>query len=340
MKRILFLLLSLVLLPLQAQVIITRSDLAYQEGDRHSFNNTDPLDLVTGISPETAGPNVSWDFSTVNVSILVGKTSVYVDPASTPFAAQVEGANLAIKNEDEINGPYQFVNLTDEGLEHYYTGWYEDGISAFYTFTPSLKALEFPMSYGQTFEQDYVAELYKEGSLFMIDSSSASVEVDAWGTVTTPVGTFTDVLRMKRTTIASGYMYYDGNWVHTADLSTIVYSWFKAGIHTALINVSGFLDEEGYTLIWLTNPGSTGMEEPKTVPELRIWPNPATEFLNIESEAIEELTLYDIAGKLTLEANANGASSLRLTTSGLSRGSYLLEVRSGGATIRQIVVLY
>jgi len=340
MKKLFLLAFSLGMISLQAQDIITRSDLAYQEGDRHSFSTTNALELEMGLTPETAGPNVSWDLSTISVEILEGKTSVYVDPATTPFAGQVEGANMAIKNENEMDGPYQFVNLSDEGLDHYYTGWYEGGITGFSSFTPPLKALEFPMSYGQTFEQDWVAEMYQEGVLVMIDSTSTSVEVDAWGTVITPAGTFTDVLRMKRISLSSGYMYYGGKWIHTADLSSVDYTWFKAGIHTSLINVSGFLDEEGYTVVWLTNPNVTSVEESVLKPEIRVWPNPAAELLNVEARSIEGLNFYDITGRLIREVEGHGVDILSFSTTAFPRGSYVMEVQSGGARQRKIVVLH
>ena len=346
MKTSLSILFALILLPLQAQVSISKSDIAFRVGDVHAYQTSDHIELVTNINPETSGANVRWDFSSPDVTFLDVKSLEYVDPSSTVYTDSVEGANLAIKSLGEVNGVYQFVNITDEGLEHLYSAFYQDGSSNMSTFTPPLLAMKYPMTYGQAFQQEYAVEMLHLGKLFMLDSSTTSVEVDAWGTVSTPAGTFTDVLRMKRTTIAAGYMYHEGNWMFTSDLSTTDYSWFKAGIHTALVNISKFEDEDGYSMVYLTNPEITGMEAYPTEADqaddlFRIYPNPVTDVLTLECSSgnIESYILFDTSGRIVKQEKNCASHAVVLPTSDISSGSYILEISSGIEKSRKKVII-
>jgi hypothetical protein len=182
-------------------------------------------------------------------------------------------------------------------------------------------------------------EMYQEGSLFMIDSSSTTAEVDAWGTVTTPAGTFSNVLRLKRTTESAGYMYYGGTFMHTADLSTIDYTWFKAGIHTSLITVSRFTDEDGYMVTWLTNPDAAGNRAIGEGRLFRIFPVPADDILYLEGAPVDRYSLYDSGGRLLMSGEGHGNSSLCLRTEQLEPGVCFLVVDSNGNRIRKKILI-
>ncbi len=60
-----------------------------------------------------------------------------------------------------------------------------------------------------------------------------------------------------------------------------------------------------------------------------IYPNPANDILNIESdEAIESLELYDILGRLVLSKRDISATESRVEVSSLSRGVYILKIHT------------
>jgi F5/8 type C domain/Secretion system C-terminal sorting domain len=71
---------------------------------------------------------------------------------------------------------------------------------------------------------------------------------------------------------------------------------------------------------------------------LKIYPNPADNFTNIisEKDVILEARLFDITGKLIQVITANdGQNSVRLNTAALSKGVYIISVKTKTTTYRQ-----
>ncbi|PIZ07324.1 MAG: hypothetical protein COY56_09570, partial [Flavobacteriaceae bacterium CG_4_10_14_0_8_um_filter_34_31] len=68
-----------------------------------------------------------------------------------------------------------------------------------------------------------------------------------------------------------------------------------------------------------------------------VYPNPAVEVINVKvpaSVVINEVVLYDILGKNTGVNYANG----QVNVSGLSRGVYMLSVKTSEGTLTQKIV--
>ncbi len=65
--------------------------------------------------------------------------------------------------------------------------------------------------------------------------------------------------------------------------------------------------------------------------DLRIWPNPANNFLNVASDnnTIDYITIMDLSGKILMRKSV-GDNNISLDVSPLSNGTYLLETVSNG----------
>lgn len=70
-----------------------------------------------------------------------------------------------------------------------------------------------------------------------------------------------------------------------------------------------------------------------STPEVLLYPNPASDYLNVVYQAAEgaivSLTVYDLAGRKVLERTTQGAVREQLPVSHLNSGIYLLDLRSG-----------
>ncbi|MBN2746846.1 MAG: T9SS type A sorting domain-containing protein, partial [Bacteroidales bacterium] len=62
--------------------------------------------------------------------------------------------------------------------------------------------------------------------------------------------------------------------------------------------------------------------------QIVVFPNPATDFLNIinqnPSDIVESIEIYDITGSCVLRPNANEAQNITITT--LSQGLYFVKI--------------
>jgi hypothetical protein len=71
-----------------------------------------------------------------------------------------------------------------------------------------------------------------------------------------------------------------------------------------------------------------------------IYPNPANNSLNIVSYAagIENIHIYSINGQLVL-ANEVNANQIRLNTSTLSKGVYIVDIKSKNTSIKRKLII-
>jgi hypothetical protein len=73
--------------------------------------------------------------------------------------------------------------------------------------------------------------------------------------------------------------------------------------------------------------------------ELSVYPNPATEFINIKSNTlIKHVSLFDYAGKLVFE-NIENNKNLVINTTDLERGGYIIVFEIGEQKIQEKIII-
>jgi hypothetical protein len=77
---------------------------------------------------------------------------------------------------------------------------------------------------------------------------------------------------------------------------------------------------------WVTPLDITQTAE-NNAPSISVYPNPATNFVTIEAEELQEVVLMDMTGKALSSVAAKGRS-VRLDVSGLKAGVYLISAKT------------
>ena len=77
---------------------------------------------------------------------------------------------------------------------------------------------------------------------------------------------------------------------------------------------------------WVTPLDITGVSE-DNVSDINIFPNPASDFVTIEAEGLQQVTLMDLKGK-TLNSMVVKGNSIRLDVSGLNTGVYFISAKT------------
>lgn len=78
--------------------------------------------------------------------------------------------------------------------------------------------------------------------------------------------------------------------------------------------------------------------------EIKIWPNPVKNYLNITgAEAFEgqaEVKVYDLSGRLVLSSTKNSTSqnTIQMNTSSLSTGTYLVKITDGKTSLNKKII--
>lgn len=205
-----------------AQITINSSDIV---GSGYSLLIA--KDTVNTHNAGVAGSNKTWDFSTLAEHTV--STSNFMSPSGLPGTSAFPTANLAFTSDDpDQDSSYIFILKSTSMLQVV-------GISAIIgngdttTTDYIIDIVSFPSSMGTTFTSTNGGMvLFKDtfnidpddagphpvvDSIKLVRESMVVSEIDAWGTVTTPLGAFS-VLRQDKseTNTDTMFMKTNGTW--------------------------------------------------------------------------------------------------------------------------------
>ena len=336
--------------------ILSVGDVVYQAQD----------DASGSINPGAPGPNQTWDFSSLKVQNTI--TSHCLAPNGTPHASSYPDANLCM----EEDGDYSYFNKNANKVE-----FLGEGDSAF---QQPLVVLPLPLTYGHISTHGPIAILdsvvivtpaieavialqlgitaagLSGGLAHSIDTINITVDmttdfnVDAWGSMTIPMGTF-DCLRLK-TEITSNsqvqayctdtsmggsgsgwYPFFPPELENETS-----YQWWSNNSNTKFFLADMPLDEFGNPdeVTFLHN--SANSINNAEIPVVRIYPVPTTYNLNIEiKNAKAAYKMYDISGNIILESNF--INSTQVDLSNIAKGTYLLNILTETGDITKKVIV-
>ena len=232
-KILLFPFLLLTVLFVSAQITITSNDLP---STGQTYRTSISFDFGSYNFEET-GANYTWDFS--ELGSMMQRQSSYVTVTQTPVifwpfflgsanqATEIEEFNLI--PELPVDGGYQFYNKTASQYADIGIGLNLGGLPIPLKFDNPDVLYQFPMTAG------YTHTGYADLSFTLPDVAHITVErtriseVDGWGTLTTPYGTF-QTIRLK-----SQVFEYDSIYIDTLGVPLVFnreyieYKWFGNG---------------------------------------------------------------------------------------------------------------
>ncbi len=243
-KTALILALLISLISLQAQITITQSDMP---------NISDTIRISTSSvptfpDPALTGPDYFWDFS----SLLPDSQQVesYVSVSSTPFLYQLifnaSVANLAspITAIDFIPGldvsdAYIFYKNTQNAYQRAGYAATAFGIPIPLKFNNPEVLYKFPLSANSPADSSQSNFSFSIPNLGYLSIQRKRVnEVDGWGSLTTPYGTF-DVLRLKSTVYEYDSIYIDSVQTGLPLIRNYIeYQWLGTGQGIPLLSVT------------------------------------------------------------------------------------------------------
>lgn len=298
----------------KAQISITSADIATIGTVVRQANDTLPDPSIT---PGPSGANVTWNFAALDTMQV--DTFIFTNPAWTTYGSQFPSSNLAILIASQADSATIYLENTSSGL--YITGQSAAGVAV--DMEPNDLLLPFPATMGTSFTSTslYSAEQPVTGTAG-VDSARFSrttaktAEADAWGTLTTPLGTF-DVIRVASTSIIS-----DSIWVHTTGPfppagwylaestqdTTYKFTWWANNVGFPLVEMDS--TSGGYDVRWLmATPTATSVNAIAGSSRLSVYPNPAQDVVNISlpAGAGTRFVIYDASGRTVRSEILTGA---------------------------------
>lgn len=355
MKKIILIVLLLAGLMSEAQITITNSDMP-SAGDtiRTSIGlNTDAFDFAA------TGENFSWDFSTLNP--MTQRVDTFLTVTQTPVTFWpffIGSANLVAPFNPAQLLPglpdaeaYRFMQNNSSSFTDVGYGVVIDGAPLPLKFADADEIYQFPMNYGQSFESTANLEIGVPDFGYLLIDRSRQNEVDGWGTLTTPYGTF-DVLRYK-----SVVSEYDSIYVESTGQGNAIqrdyteYHWLANGLGLPMLSVQ--MDAAiGNTVIYVDSARivNVGIAESDRIEQaLKVFPNPGKTTLNIAFEATgpqsASLNIFDLNNRcvytnenIQITAGTN-TFSFNVNDLNLKPGSYLLVIQGNNLLRRAKVIL-
>jgi len=330
MKKINFLLAVTVGIMACAQPTVTRSGVdrinvpvTFRSGDVTS----------TAITAGAAGANVTWDFSAYTAANVVtsttnacpGQANCFRFPTANritnPIAADTYDFNIMTDTEATMIGSYFGPSLGNGTT----------------TYTDPLIMYKFPITYQQQFNETYQLNTVSTGIGNTSEAGQESFIADGYGTVITPTGTYTNVLRVKRMRTATqttagqpplSYTHESYQWI--SQTSGMVFSF---GINTFTLNGTTNVSKVVSYLV----PGALSTSDltiNKT--DISIYPNPSSDEITLQSDGnIKKVSITSLDGKSVLKTENNK----NIDISKLPKGVYILqgELQSGQTVSKKII---
>lgn len=286
------------------------------------------------ISPGLSGPSRTWDYSYLNDNTVIESDSI--QPVSAISSGQAF-PTASIFSNDQLWGNL-FYKTSSTGLEYMGRGW---GASGNDVFSDTKQVLSYPISYGQTFNDQYSFHTYDSHTC----SGNISYTVDAQGLLITSASTYPNTLRIHseiRETCSGGTTPN-----YTVTLSE--YKWYTNGIHRELLSISNSTTTRPtqvsnfYMIVALTNPdrhvgiatnGSYNMN-------ITLFPNPASGELHINSETAfhDRILFFNVMGQAVAERKSSLQKETVADVSDLAPGIYFVKVYNGSSLLDQKKVM-
>jgi len=350
MKTVLLLVL---LFPVAAfsQITVTSAD--FSDGGDGTWMSTtiDPL-----IDYSTTGPNVSWDFSNLQYQSQdykeyfdLSSASVFVNFIFGAFAnSSYQATNFASSTAIPvaqittflpvtITDIFQFSKNSSSAITSVGYAISVDGNEIPFKSDTIEKRYALPLNFGDS----YASRGYSNIDLNPIYNGiwrqhrSRQSEVDGWGSITTPHGTF-DALRVRHFIEESDSIFMDlggfSTWIPLPIPDSYVYEWWANGLNEPVLRISTSLfggNQTPTTIEYLDDYQGAGAGIEELTTAIQVFPNPTLDFLNIEGIDQAAYNVLSMDGKLLLEGSANGNAQIDVRS--LNAGSYVLLLNSGNS---------
>lgn len=276
-----------------------------------------------------SGANQTWN---LNSAILANElTFNWVAPGSTEGGSNFPGATVAVSPVTLFQLDQYFTITATEMND---IGTYIPFILT--TCSNPITILKFPLAYGNTWTDTFTCLRDDSGLILYNITGTVSANADGYGTVITPDGTISNVIRVT----LSINSVINGGGSNTVSIITAQY-YYKPGagsyvaynyIETQTVN--GTPSVGGSRLRWLAG-NSIGMEELlNNAIGIEFAPNPANEstLINFTTQGHTTLDVYNDHGQLLqtmdLGNKAPGIHQELLDTRSLPTGLYTVVIRS------------
>ncbi len=320
----LFVLMGFFGLHAQTQITIEQSDMP-SPGDRPRTSTADTLIVV---DPGPTGANFNWDFSGLMPQFQ--QVDSFISRSDLPFTllfSVSSKANLVqyIRTSADslpiggvsFSGGYQINEKNASAYNDMGQATLLNGLlPIFLEKDPVDVVYRFPLNYLDTdsgFSQAILdLQIPGLGSFYIRQDRTRKSEVDGWGSITTPFGTF-DAIRVRSEIMGEDSIKFDTliNF-KVPTIPRVEYKWLAKGMDIPIlqINTTALGGNEVVTQVIYQDSlrgevPTLGLESKLAPLEAQLFPNPTTDQLHIRIPELRgqtaQIRLFDLQGRMILQ---------------------------------------
>lgn len=300
---------------------------------------------VANIGP--SGANQTWSFTSMTEHET--DTLFFENSSTYPGASNFPTSNIGVRSSMD-DSSWTFLNKNSSGLFIEGQSGYQQAqlISLSYPGT----IITFPSTMGTNYSGNWWGIIFQQfvgqsgiDSIRLTRGASTTSNIDAWGNVTTPFGTFAS-LRQNITdiNIDTIWLYQSGAWnvidpftaallgldpITNDTINTARWWTDDANSKFPLLEMEYENNGNVYRVAWQKNSPFVGVKEMNAKPMFSLYPNPAKDMINIATDKIDHsiISIIDITGKEVKSIDFN-TSNISLDISDLDAGVYFYSVRN------------
>ena len=303
---------------------------------------TDIGSIVVSVGTATAQ---TWNYSANFITTKPDSTS-FVAPTGNPGASNFPSANLA---SNQGGGIWGYITTSSSGANLIGVDINASGVTAALTFTPAIQEFPVPFTYLNTVSSISTAtanSTYSGTPIKIIAHQNQTITADAFGTVITPTGTYSNTLRYRVKSITSDSVISTtfGSVLYSTIDSTIEYSWYENTANALVMRITLSAKNDSVRKAqYIKSVSSTGIEQFRIQnSEFRIYPNPTSgiTYLNYENVASSTVSasIFDVTGRqvtsiINNQQQSAGKHTLNIDINNiqLPQGLYMVQLIVNGS---------
>lgn len=330
-----------------AQISLSSSDFP-RPGDTLRVMNASATGLANRV--QQTGANFNWNFS--NLQPQADELLSHQAPLSTPYFFLALTASYGMKIADEIDllvtafrNVYDFYSVNNNRMAVVGRGVTVEGFPIPVIYTNADEVFFFPLTYGRKDSSTFAYNLNIPTLGGFSSRGGRLTEVDGWGTVTTPGGSY-DCLRVKSTLRIIDSISFQGFNLSLPLRTEVEYYWMAKSEKVPVLKIRGnsLFGIFQPTLVqyrYLPPSPTPPIKVPVPAGSMVVYPNPSSDFLFIalnQLDKIDGLQLFDEKGRRVFEHIGDPKAGIDLR--GFESGVYSLRVygQYGVYTSRVVVV--
>ena len=292
----------------QSQPMLTSQNLP-SDGDSYTvYTNTN---LSAGSNPGASGSNVTWDFSMMSSG--TSNSLIYSSASATNYPnANIEFTTQSTSNYfDVTNGAYTYYGFSNANASS--------------VFSDGQDQIRVPMSFNDNYTDPF-SGTYNAFGQTLDRTGDLDVTYDGYGTLSTPQGTYSNVIRVRIVRTSSDEI--NGQPI-TNSLDSIFFWYNEYTGHPIMTYTINYVDgnEQGRFANYIDD-ADVVLSIPEESIQVSAFPNPVRSIHTIEAEKnIESILVYNMRGEEVLRKEPR-SNSFKINVGSLPNGQYFYEMRN------------